>query len=86
MQHIRIKDTFRVLLAGLALLAGASAAQAAQIDGSIALSVNGTTANTGDVTTASSFTFTTLDTDTPSRRRLRLRRRRACSSTPAPRP
>jgi len=61
MRHNGLKNTFRSLLAGLVVLAGASAAQAASVNGTQAIvDLGTTTANNADINAASSFTFGNL--------------------------
>ncbi|WP_435011797.1 PEP-CTERM sorting domain-containing protein (plasmid) [Tundrisphaera lichenicola] len=61
-----LTNTIRFLLAGLVVLAGTSAAQAASVSGSQAISVGSTTMNTTSVGSASVFNFSGLTASSPS--------------------
>ena len=60
-----LTNTFRFLLAGLVVLAGASATQAASVSGSQAISVTTTTMDSSSIETATTFSFSGLTTSSP---------------------
>ncbi|WP_435011008.1 PEP-CTERM sorting domain-containing protein [Tundrisphaera lichenicola] len=66
MQRSGCKNMFRLLLAGLVLMAGSSATRAASVAGSQAISVGKTTINTTKVGTATTFVFSNLTTSSPN--------------------